>query len=318
MSFLYFLEGLRNPVTDALFSIVTLCGEETVFMAVGMIFFWCVSKYEGYYLLSVGFVGTAINQFLKMLCRIPRPWVRDPDFTIVESAREAATGYSFPSGHTQTSIGLFGGLARLNRGRILRWISIALCILVPLSRMYLGVHTPADVGVSAVIALLLVFGAHPLFRRAERSPRTMYAILGGIAAIMLAYLIFICLHSFPSEVYSEENVHNLVSAQKNGFTLVGCSLGLIVAYTVDLKHTRFETDAVWWAQAVKAVGGLALVLAAKELLRFPLNAILDENTWARLVRYFLMVIIGGVLWPMIFKYFPKANKKTEATDQNGI
>ena len=64
MTFLYFLEKIRTPVLDLLFSIVTLFGEETVFMAVGMIVFWCVNKHKGYYLLSVGFVGTVINQFL--------------------------------------------------------------------------------------------------------------------------------------------------------------------------------------------------------------------------------------------------------------
>ena len=75
LPFLYFLEGLRNPVLDLIFSVITLCGEETVFMAVGMVVFWCVNKYQGYYLLCTGFVGTAVNQFLKMLCRVPRPWV---------------------------------------------------------------------------------------------------------------------------------------------------------------------------------------------------------------------------------------------------
>lgn len=48
MSFLYFLEEIRNPVLDFLFSLVTLFGEETVFMAVGMIVFWCVNKQKGY------------------------------------------------------------------------------------------------------------------------------------------------------------------------------------------------------------------------------------------------------------------------------
>ena len=111
MSVLYALQNIRCPFLDTFFSLVTLCGEELVFMAVGMIVFWCVNKYQGYYLLSIGFLGTVLNQFLKMLFRIPRPWVRDPNFKIVEAAREAASGYSFPSGHTQTSVGLFGGLA---------------------------------------------------------------------------------------------------------------------------------------------------------------------------------------------------------------
>ncbi|MBR4873602.1 MAG: phosphatase PAP2 family protein, partial [Clostridia bacterium] len=140
MKFLYFLESIRNPVLDFIFSLITLCGEETVFMAIGMIVFWCINKYKGYFLLCIGFVGTVINQFLKILCRVPRPWIKDPNFTIVESAREAATGYSFPSGHTQTSVGLFGGIARATKIRALRIGMIVLAALVALSRMYLGVH----------------------------------------------------------------------------------------------------------------------------------------------------------------------------------
>lgn len=305
MSFLYFLESLRNPVLDFIFSILTLCGEETVFMAVGMIVFWCVNKNKGYYLLCVGFVGTVINQFLKILFRIPRPWVKDPNFTIVESAREAASGYSFPSGHTQTSVGLFGGLALKFRNRALRIISIALCVLVPLSRMYLGVHTPADVGVSIVIAIILIFVMAPLFKKAEDSPKTMYAILFSLTAIMLAYLCFISFWQFPEEVYHVENVHNYTSAVKNAYTLTGCMLGFLVVYTVDLRFLKFDTKAVWWAQVIKVVGGLILVLAAKELLKIPLNAILPPNTWARLIRYFIMVIVAGTIWPMTFKFFSR-------------
>ena len=316
MSFLYFLEGIRNSFLDLFFSVITLCGEETVFMAVGMVVFWCFSKYQGYYLLSVGFIGTIVNQFLKMIFRIPRPWVIDPSFSIVESAREAASGYSFPSGHTQTSVGLFSGIARWNRAVWLRVICIALCVLVPLSRMYLGVHTPKDVIVSLCIALALSLVGYPLFKKAQDSPKVMYAILFTVLAISTAYLCFITLWSFPKIVYLEENIHNLQSAQKNGFTLFGCTLGLICAYTADRKWINFETKAVWWVQVIKIVGGLALVIAAKELLRFPLNAILPEDTWARMIRYFLMVIIGGILWPMTFKYFSKA-KNTEVKN-NGI
>lgn len=311
MAFLYFLEKIRNPVLDLLFSIVTLFGEETVFMAVGMIVFWCVNKHKGYYLLSVGFVGTVINQFLKITFRIPRPWVKDPNFTIVESAREAASGYSFPSGHTQTSVGLFGGLALKFRNRAIKIASIALCVLVPLSRMYLGVHTPADVGVSIVIALLLIFALAPLFEKAEKSPKVMYAILFSLTGVMIAYLCFMHFYPFPDEVFLEQGVHNYTSAIKNAHTLTGCMLGFLVVYTVDLRWLKFETEAVWWAQIIKVAGGLILVLAAKELLRAPLEAILPKNTWARLIRYFIMVLTAGTLWPISFKYFAKLGGKKE-------
>jgi undecaprenyl-diphosphatase len=77
--------------------------------------FWCFDKKHGYFLITIGFLGTVINQFLKVLFRIPRPWVKDPNFTIVESAKEAATGYSFPSGHTQSAVGSFGAVARFTK-----------------------------------------------------------------------------------------------------------------------------------------------------------------------------------------------------------
>lgn len=311
MSFLYFLEGLRNPVCDALFSIITLFGEETVFMAVGIIFFWCVNKHKGYYLLCTGFIGTVINQFLKMLCRIPRPWVKDPNFTIVESAREAATGYSFPSGHTQSAVGLFGGITVCNKKLWIRIASIALCVLVPLSRMYLGVHTPADVLVSICVAGVLIFGLYPLFKKAENSPKLMYTILGTMTLLVVFFLIYVYAFAFPKVVYLEENIHNLISARENGFTLLGCMLGLIVTYTVDIKFTKFETGAVWWAQIIKVILGLALVLLAKEGLKAPLNALFGGHISARAVRYFIVVIVAGVLWPLTFKFFSKLGKTTK-------
>ncbi|MBR6556078.1 MAG: hypothetical protein IKT60_01480, partial [Clostridia bacterium] len=89
MEFLKLLEGIRTPALDAFFSAVTVFGEETFFILVGLIFYWCINKKNGHYLLFVGLFGTVVNQFLKITCRIPRPWVQDPQFTIVESAREA-------------------------------------------------------------------------------------------------------------------------------------------------------------------------------------------------------------------------------------
>ena len=130
MSLLYALQELRTPFLGTAMVLVTRLGEETIFMVVAIVVFWCVSKVGGYYLLSVGFLGTVMNQFLKMLFRIPRPWVLDPNFDIVESAREAATGYSFPSGHTQSAVGTFGGLARMTKKNWLRWVLVALGAVV--------------------------------------------------------------------------------------------------------------------------------------------------------------------------------------------
>ncbi len=301
MELLYLLEEIRNPILDAIVSFITLFGEETVFMAICMIIFWCVDKWQGYYLLLTGFAGTVINQTLKMTFKVPRPWVKDPDFTIVESAREAATGYSFPSGHTQSSVGMFGGIGKANKNKAIRIISVIMCVLVPFSRLYLGVHTPLDVGVSVVIALALVFIGYPLFKKAKESPKWMYGILIFLTLMVTGALLYFL---FGNHQVNE----NLTSAVKNACTLLGCILGLIVVYTVDRKND-FTVKAVWWAQIIKAVGGIALVLCVKEGFRAPFELIFGNELVARGARYFMIVMAGGVVWPLTFNWFSRLGKK---------
>ena len=155
MEFLYFLESIRCPALDAVFRFITELGGETVYMALAIAVYWCVSKGLGFYILTTGFVGTIANQFMKLCFRIPRPWVLDPDFTIVESARAGATGYSFPSGHTQNAFSSFGCLGMWTK-RGWRVLCFAIVVLIGLSRMYLGVHTPLDVGVAFAMGLVLI------------------------------------------------------------------------------------------------------------------------------------------------------------------
>ena len=188
MDLLYWFESIRHPVLDVFMSLITHLGEETFFMVGALFVFWCVDKRRGYYLLCVGFVGTLINQWLKIICRVPRPWVKDPDFTIVASARAEATGYSFPSGHTQTAVGFFGGIARFTGRLWLRVACIVILLLVSVSRMYLGVHTPEDVGVSFVVGAVLVLALYPLLESTLWFPHRIYLILVVMLAFSLAFV----------------------------------------------------------------------------------------------------------------------------------
>ena len=304
MELLYVLEGLRTPVGDAFFSLITHLGEETLFIVAGLLVFWCIDKWEGYYLLSVGLTGTVINQFLKLWFRVPRPWVKDPNFTIVESARAEATGYSFPSGHTQSSVGVFGSAARWHRQKTVRLVCILLCVLVPLSRMYLGVHTPADVGVSVVVALALVFGLYPVIRKAADSPRTMRTLLTCMVALAVGYLAFVSLYPFPADV----DVSNLSHGTKNAYTMLGCMLGVWAVYEVDSRWTRFDTEAPLPGQICKLALGLGLLLAIKIVAKAPLQALFTNDYLADGLRYFLMVVFAGCVWPRTFPLWKKIGK----------
>jgi hypothetical protein len=59
---------------------------------------------------------------------------------------------------------------------------------------------------------------------------------------------------------------------------------------------------------MKVVVGFLLVLAVKEGLRAPLELLLPVYP-ARAVRYFLIVITGGIIWPMTFAKLSKLGKK---------
>jgi len=295
------LESIRTNIGDIFFSTVTQLGEETLFIILGIIFFWCINKYEGYYLLCIGFLGTIINQFLKITCRIPRPWVKDKSFTIVESARAGATGYSFPSGHTQSSVGIFGGIARWQKNKIIRIICVAIAVLVPISRMYLGVHTPLDVGVSVISALLLIFVLHPLVEKSVEKPFLLRILFAVMTLLSLGYLLYVNLYNFPSDI----DLHNYESALKNGYKMFGCTLAIWLSYEVDVRFTHFETKATLPAQILKLVLGLIPVILIKTFLKAPLIALIDNSYIADGVRYFLLAAFAGCIWPMTFKWFSK-------------
>ena len=326
MEFLRLLEGIRTPVISAFMSLITYCGDEIFFMALAITVFWCINKRNGYYILLVGFLGTIGNQFLKLWFRIPRPWVLDPDFTIVESARAAATGYSFPSGHTQNIVGTMTCVTLTTKRKGIRIAAIALMILVPFSRMYLGCHTPLDVGVSFLLALVLAFLLRPVGEAAGQSPSAwflttrrrsgtvttagtgrdllLWGILFFALLVNVLYWAFVTFYSFPADIDAD----NFYSGTKNAYTLLGCLLGMMAAKALDDRFIHFQVKAVWWAQIIKVVLGLVLVIAIRAGLKAPLQAVLPEFP-ATALRYFFMVLFAGAVWPMTFPWFAKLGRR---------
>ena len=305
MELLYALESIRTPFLDKLMGLVTNLGGEAVFIVAAIVVFWCLSKSCGYDMMTVGFAGTIINQFLKLWFRIPRPWVKDPNFTIVESARAEATGYSFPSGHTQNAFAVFGAPARFFKNTALRIVFILLIALTAFSRMYVGVHTPLDVGVSLIVGTILVFVIYPFFRDMDKSPKKVYIIFGIFIVLAAAFVAFVELYDFPADIDAE----NYASGLKNAYMILFCAIGLMLTFFIDTKYVRFHTQAVWWAQIIKVVVGLAILLALKSVLKAPLLALFGGHSIAHGVRYFIVILFAGIVWPMTFKFFAKLGKK---------
>ena len=302
MELLYLLEKIRIPGLNEAMLLVTQLGEETAFLVLALIVFWCVDKRRGYFVMAVGFMGTMVNQILKLVCAVPRPWVLDPEFTILEQAREAASGYSFPSGHTSTAVGTFGAIAATEKHHWVRALCIALAVLVGFSRMYVGVHTPYDVLVGAACALVLVICFKPVVMGGNE--KAIAVLLGILLATGIGYLLYVELYQFPADF----DAHNLTSATNNAYTMIGCLVGMFVVYYGEKKWVKFSTQAVWWVQIIKVALGLGLVLAVKAGLKTPLNLLLGELP-GRAVRYFLIVLVAGLLWPMTFRLWNKLDKR---------
>lgn len=306
MPLLYWFEDIRNPVLDSFFSTITYLGSETLFIVVALIIYWCVNKNKGYYLMTVGFFGTLLNQFLKLICRVPRPWVRDSRFTIVEAARADATGYSFPSGHTQSVTCSLGCTARSVRNWAVRIVLMVLIALTAISRMYLGVHTPADVGVSLLLSVAMIFLFNPIFENGEAHPGRVYAVMSALFVCSVAYVIFNEVHAWPAEMDRVNLKHGI----QNGYLLMGCSAAMVLSYYLEQKFIRFDTQASLSVQILKVAVGLVLVLAIKSGLKPVLNALFGGHPIERAIRYFAVVMFAACVWPLTFGWLRRRFSRT--------
>lgn len=181
-------------------------------------------------------------------------------------------------------------------------------VLTAFSRMYLGVHTPLDVGVSFGIGLVLVFALYPLFRDIDSHPNRLYWLFGAMAVLGLAYLLFAELWPFPADV----DAANLASGRKNAYTLLGAVLGMTFSYWLDRRYVHFDVRAVWWAQVLKAVLGLAITIGLRAVLKAPLLALCGGHNIANLIRYALMVVFAAGIWPMTFRWFGRLGRNKPA------
>lgn len=157
MTFLWLLEGIRTPFLNKLMQFITYFGQELIIIAVICTLYWCVDKRFAYLMGFTYFSAGLCVQTLKITFRIPRPWILDPDFHAVESAVPGATGYSFPSGHTQGATCLFFPLALKARQIWIKFLCILAFLMIGFSRMYLGCHTPLDVLTSMALSIIIAF-----------------------------------------------------------------------------------------------------------------------------------------------------------------
>ena len=237
MSFLWFLSDLRTPAGDFFFQQITYLGQEIFVVAVICWLYWCVSKKSAYILGFSYFLSGLLIQALKITFRVPRPWKLDSSFKAVESALPEATGYSFPSGHTQSITALFGTLALSARKKWQTVLCFVIIFLVGFSRMYLGVHTPLDVSVSFALSLLSAILCWYIFNKKEfiwTKPFILALILGICSLLLCAYSL---------ALYSSGTIN--VDYSMDCLKASGAGCAFAIGYYVETTRIRFEIADTW-------------------------------------------------------------------------
>lgn len=300
MDILYWFESIRNPITDAFFSVVTFFGHELIPIALVCVLYWCIDKKLAY---KVGFVFFASNiavQTLKITFRIDRPWIKDPNFKPVGNAVDEATSYSFPSGHTQAAASVYGSFAIAFKKIWLKVVCIVILLLVGISRMYLGVHTLADVAVSMIMTLVLagiVFWAIEKVYDNRRADIFVSLILFVASAAMIIYSVVL----MNKGVISQEPVVDCVKSGASG-------LAFAIGYFVERRYIDFSVKcSKWWMHIVKVAIGLAIALGLKSGLK----PIVGETILGDGIRYFVLVGFVAFGYPLIIKLVSKRKSRKE-------
>ena len=180
------LEAIRLPVLDQIFLFITDIGIAPFLLPFFCLIYWNLNKKAGEFLAFSFFLTMLTNQLLKITFCIDRPWVRNPDMNPVDAAIPAATGYSFPSGHTSNTTAIFGGIGLWFKNRLLRILCFVIIALVAFSRLYLGVHTPEDVLVAMIIGFSAIFVSKKLLECMNELSETCekFAYLGSYSEVI--------------------------------------------------------------------------------------------------------------------------------------
>ena len=155
------IQSISNLFFDVLFQIFTMFGEELILISIITTIYWAYDKKFGEYIAYSSLTSLLFNNALKDIFKMKRPIGEEGIRTL---RAETATGYSFPSGHSQGAASFYGSIAIYFKKRIIYILATIIIFLVGISRLYLGVHYPKDVLVGIALGLLISIISYKLFR----------------------------------------------------------------------------------------------------------------------------------------------------------
>jgi len=193
IAFLKLLEGMRTDFLIGFFEFITMLAEETLMIFAVVTLWFAVDKKIAQKLFFVTAFSMGVNGIIKNFVKMPRPFADGK----VSSVREhTATGYSFPSGHTQ-NFATWSTLISLNVKKVSLWlVTIVLIFLVAFSRMFLGVHYPMDVVAGALLGVVFAFIGNFLYEKAGDKNKLFLWASTIFAPFIIWFVIFPNLEAF--------------------------------------------------------------------------------------------------------------------------
>jgi len=281
-----FVQSFSNPFLDVFFEGVTIVAEQFIMMFVVGYFYWCSERtYNAKFMLTV-MSGFSVNALFKNIFRVQRPFVKYKD-EIRTLRMQTATGYSYPSGHTQNATTVFG-LIGFKLKRFFPLIGFALIFLIGFSRVYLGVHTVYDVLGGLAFGAVWCFVSFKIYDILEKKKEPLWFLLYAIPSFFA--IIFVNLN-FPGDT----------------FNMTGSSIGAIVGIVVENKFIKFNPINKPKKQVIKMILGLGVALILQNGLKVLFLLFIKETTiiWCvfDFIRYFICTFWITAAIPFISKKY---------------
>ncbi len=189
METIYLVQSVAAPWLDTVMTWITDLGSAAAYVALMVLVYLAVDAHAGRTIGIALMVSFLANQYAKGWFDTPRPFELDASVIRTQRAVDGALGPGFPSGHAQGAT-TFWGLAAVLARRAWFWgAAVLLVAVVAFSRVYLGVHVPADVVGGLLIGGTVVVLA-TLWVRSGFEPPVWFAVLLGVVLPFGLHLAF--------------------------------------------------------------------------------------------------------------------------------
>jgi len=306
IEYLLALQGLRESLgsgVESFMNTVSSIGAGVVLMALCLVIYWCADKYTGFTAMLSFCLGNFVNQFVKNIACVYRPWILDQRVVPSQGALSGATGYSFPSGHTvaiATSLGTLAWLGR-RKHKILAALCVVIILVVAFSRNYLGVHTPQDVLVALLESVVVVAISCKVSEWLRDHREHDLAILIGSLVMGVVVFVIINVKPFPMDYVDGVLLVDPADMVKDCYEGVGLFCGFVIGWFCERRWVNFDTRALTWP---KRIARLAIGIVYVAIIMVGLDPVLKATVglaWAKLISRGLLLFGCLFLVPLVFK-----------------